>query len=147
MTSELYLSESDTSPLKPYEHEPNSRNVAGISPFAVPEGLICSKDELGFIVRMRFVYAGGETVHLEEVLDEIVHPCVNLGISKASRKIMEMHFQPGADSESLHRIAGRLSMRAAAVSPRAKKFSYRMVAEILRHFAHEIYAAEGDEAL
>jgi hypothetical protein len=139
MSNPVYLDPETTSELEPSEKVPNGS--VRISPFSVPDTIEVAGPAPLRVSRLRFGYFGGETGDLVERLDSQNNPAVRLLIGRATRKVLEIQFEPATDADGLRRVVKRLRRRTGRVSPIAKRFSYMMVERVLTHFMDQIIEA------
>ncbi|GAC1473852.1 MAG: hypothetical protein NVSMB9_23190 [Isosphaeraceae bacterium] len=138
MTTEIYLDPEQTAEMEPFELEQEGRVRSGISPFAVPRGAFVEGPQPGLVERVIFDYAGGEKPTASELLDEMVDPAVMLSTALHTRKIIILEISHPVDVDGLKAISKRLLDRAPVITPKAKQFSFMMIARVLEKWADRI---------
>lgn len=142
MTKSLYLDPERLERYQPFEGD--SRNGSWISPFGIPTYMQLRVDGDQGIRYIGFEYNGGETGDPagRHTLDDQCDPEILIQAGRLSGKILEMTFARPIPFGDLATVAERLN-REVENDPRlSKKFNYRMISDILKHWDEVVERAD-----
>jgi hypothetical protein len=138
----IYLDSEKTSALEPFEWEIVGQRGSGISPFSVPYGMIIERERSGgAITAIRFEYPSNGPQPPPEDKENDLIPGLSIWMSRFVPRMTRIAFDPPVFQSGLVAMADRMESLSRSITPISKRFSYVMIARIIKAWSDIIVSS------
>jgi hypothetical protein len=138
----IYLDSEKTSALEPFEWEIKGQRGSGISPFAVPYGMVIERERNGgAVTAIRFEYPSNGPQPPQEDKEADLIPGLSIWMSRFVPRMTRIAFNPPVFQSGLVTMADRMESASESITPISKRFSYVMIARVIKSWADVIVSS------